>query len=130
KESRSVLEPLAAKADAPADVLLALASRLDEDGDAAGAEALYRRVIVSPGTSPGTSPVAAQNSLAMLLAHRGGALSLAEARKLIDDAIAAAPAVAALHDTRAFVLARAGDASGALASAYAAIQLQPASAES
>jgi tetratricopeptide (TPR) repeat protein len=121
KEARAILEPLAAKTDASAPILLVTASRLEQDGALAAAESLYRRVLAA-GSAP-----AAQNNLAMLLVQSGG--DLQEAQQLIAAAINEQPAIAALHDTRAFVLAKANDPQAAVASVDRAIQLEPNNAE-
>jgi tetratricopeptide (TPR) repeat protein len=127
QEGRAVLEPIAAREDAPVAVVLGMARRLDQHGDAAGAETMYRRVI-SSGAS-GAELVIAQNNLAVLLVRRDDAAALTQARRLIDDALAAEPALAPLHDTRALVLSQAGDFTAAVAAMYAAVQLQPGSVE-
>jgi Flp pilus assembly protein TadD len=59
----------------------------------------------------------------MLLTRTNGDLN--EARQLIADAIAKAPAAAPLHDTNATVLARAGDTQAAIDSMYKAVKYQP-----
>jgi predicted Zn-dependent protease len=117
--ARSILEPMAAKPDAEPMVVLALANRLDRDDDVR-AVGLYRRVATSGDER---AALIARNNLAMLLTRTNGDMN--EARQLIADAIAKAPAAAALHDTNATVLARVGDTQAAIDSMYKAVKYQP-----
>lgn len=103
---------------APADILVAAASRAERYGDHATAETLYRRALaVDPNLW------VADNNLAMLIVNRGG--DAKEAATFAEAAARLSPRQPAVRDTLADVQFKAGNAKSAADSENAAMRLDP-----
>jgi Tfp pilus assembly protein PilF len=96
------------------------AGQAERSGETSAAEALYRRAAAADPTL-----FAAHNNLAMLLAARGRGDDVKEALAAAGTAVRIKPRVAAVHDTMAFVQAKAGDPQAAAQSMRTAISLEP-----
>lgn len=124
-KAREILAGIAARPDAPSSALAALAIRNEQDGHLTEAEAMYRRALAMDAKADPRQSVAptVRNNLAMLLARRSAnAAELKEAARLAAEAVAAAPTAAPLHDTLAFVHAKAGNYSDAVRSEQEAVK--------
>jgi tetratricopeptide (TPR) repeat protein len=117
KASR-IYDQLADNPHVDAMALFSAGARAEAVRDVKRAEQLYRRALAMD-----SSLFAAQNNLAMLLAQNGG--DLAEAEKLAAAAVNSRPGAATVHDTLAFVLAKAQNFRQAAATENVAISLDP-----
>lgn len=118
ERGRDLAEVLAKAPQADADIWFFLGTVYEAERDLSQAEAAYRKAIaLDPET------IFARNNLAMVMADHGG--DLAEAEALVDRAIAARPEEPNFHDTRAYVLMRAGHYDKAEAAIRRALELDP-----
>ncbi|HYO11384.1 MAG TPA: tetratricopeptide repeat protein [Tepidisphaeraceae bacterium] len=121
ESAAKALDPIAARPDAPADVLLLRGAIADREGDLAAAEQLYRRGLKLAPDRP-----EALNNLAYLLTRTGKA---DEAVTLARQAVQMSPGTAAFYDTLARAEAKAGARDAALTSFQKALNLEPNSLE-
>ena len=119
-EARALVEPLTKRPDASADAHFVAGTLALDAGDAPAAKAAYLAALARDGKR-----LDALNNLAMVLADLGEHEQAVEAAR---KAVAAAPAVAELHDTLAYTLRKASRFEEAKASLTAATRLEPANA--
>lgn len=127
-KAREILGRLAAQPNAAAVALASMGMRYEQDGRVKEAEATYRRALAAAAADTKSDPRQSvtpviQNNLAMLLARSGS--NLDEATTLATAAVKSNPNAATLHDTLAFVHAKAGRYADAVASERVAVRLDP-----
>jgi tetratricopeptide (TPR) repeat protein len=118
RKSAALFDEVLAGPKVPAGAVMLAGAQAERVGDAARAEALYRRALsIDPNL------FAAQNNLAMLIASRGG--DLGEAMTLSSAAVKLQPRQATLYDTMAFVQGKSGNYTAAADNMRTAISLEP-----
>ena len=125
KLARRILADVTKRDNPPAEAFQILAVIDEGDGNAAAAEAAYRRALKGgPEQALKGSPKLAlsANNLAMILLRGRGGLD--EAKELATRAVSSAPSVAAYRDTLARVHSARGEHDAAIASIARAIRLQ------